>query len=352
MTKKLSLFFLAIVTTCIFPRFAASQTPGRTEARSQGLRASIEIGIELYSEGKWREAVLELRRVQGEAERAELRAEALYWISLAEIGAGEYETAVRDMEELEALPGVENRKEEIPYNKGRCFYYLGRYEEAMVLLKNYADVMDKGGDNRAKKYAAYYWIGECLYSLGWLDRAREVFSLIIQEYPQSAKYEAASYRIALINQKKVEAELLNILKWSHEESLKTMEEYQRRERSYDQAIIAYQKRIADMLKDTRLADLENSNAQYRRQLAEAEERIASLEASLHETQAGINALKEASRHDREVSVGAVQPSVQTGALSEKSARLAASRAAALELQNTLIKELDASGAERAEERNR
>jgi TolA-binding protein len=347
MTKKRYLLFLAIVTVCVFPRFAASQTPGR----SQGLEASIGAGIELYGEGKWREAVLELRRVQGEAESAELRAEALYWVSLAGIGAGEYETAVRDMEELEKLPGAENRKEEIPYNKGRCFYYLGRYEEAMVLLKNYADARDEDGEgNRAKKYAAYYWIGECLYSLGWLDRAREVFSLIIQEYPQSVKYEAASYRIALINQKKVEAELLNILKWSHEESLKTMEEYQRRERSYDQAIIAYQKRIADILKDTRLADLERSNAQYIRQLAEAEKRIASLEASLRETQADLNALQETSRRDREVTSG-VQPAPLTGALPEKIARLMASRAAALELQSILAGELNASETG-TEERNR
>jgi len=81
----------------------------------------------------------------------------------------------------------------------------------------------------------------------------------------------------------VETELLSLLKWSHEESLKTMEEYQRRERSYDQALIAYQKRIADMLKNTRLADLENANAEYQKQLASAQERIKSLERRLWET---------------------------------------------------------------------
>ncbi|MDR2052305.1 MAG: hypothetical protein LBP80_02745, partial [Treponema sp.] len=87
---------------------------------------------------------------------------------------------------------------------------------------------------------------------------------------------------ALINQKKIEVELLSILKWTHEESLKTVEEYQRRERTYDQAIIAYQKKIAEMLRDSHLAELEASNADYRRRLIEAQARISALEQRLEE----------------------------------------------------------------------
>jgi TolA-binding protein len=255
-----------------FPAPPASQV----SARLQG-------GIKLYGEGKWREAVIELRRAQAEALSPEERAEALYWIGLAELSAGEYEAALRDMDELNRAAPSSPRRAELPYHKGRAYYYLGRYDEAVVLLKDYADRVGEGEDSR--KSAALYWIGECLYALGQLDRARDIFILITEQYPQSAKFEASSYRIDLINQKKIEMELLALLKWSHEESLRTMEEYQRRERSYDQALIAYQKRIADMLKDTRLADLENANANYRKQLAEAEERIRGLEAGLAERSA-------------------------------------------------------------------
>jgi TolA-binding protein len=148
----------------------------------------------------------------------------------------------------------------------------------MVLLKDYLSRLGEHEDSR--KSAALYWIGECLFSLGQLDKAQEIFTLITDQYPHSAKFEASSYRLGLINQKKIEIELLALLRWSHEESLKTMEEYQRRERTYDQALTAYQKRVADMLKDTRLADLESANAEYRKQLAEAEERIISLEENL------------------------------------------------------------------------
>jgi TolA-binding protein len=200
-------------------------------------------------------------------------------------------------------------------------FFLGNYDEAVILLKNYADSIPGtpetlSSQDSARKSAALYWVGECLYSMGLLDRAGETFLLITQSYPQSAKYEAASYRLALINQKKVETELLGLLKWSHEESLKTMEEYERREHSYDQALIAYQKRIADILKDTRLADLERSNAQYREQLAAAEERIKILEETV--------------RQNQDFSSRSLSPGE----------RLRAVRASALEIRDHLIRELN------------
>jgi TolA-binding protein len=250
-------------------------------------------GLEFYQQGRWREAITELRRSQTEAVDPELKAEALYWISLSEISAKDYVGAVRDMDQLEITAPDSKRLREIPYHKGRALYYLGRYEESLLLLKLYADSLGgaslppAGSEGAARKSAALYWIGECLYAMGQLDYARDVFTIVTQDYPRSAKFEASSYRLALIHQKKIEEELLNLLKWSHEESLKAIEEYQRRERSYDQALIAYQKRIAELLKDSRLEDLDSSNAQYRRQLLEAEERVNLLEEELQRYRAGM-----------------------------------------------------------------
>jgi TolA-binding protein len=257
----------------------AGPAPGYTRLRR---------GLEFYQQSRWREAVMEFRRSQEEALDPELKAEALYWIALAEISARDYAGAVQDLDELERIAPESIRLREVPYHKGRALYHLGRYEEALLLLKLYADgigrdsLLPAGSEAAARKSAALYWMGECLYAMGQLDYAREIFSIVTQDYPRSAKFEASSYRLALIHQKKIEEELLNLLKWSHEESLKAIEEYQRRERSYDQALIAYQKRIAELLKDTRLEDLDSSNAQYRRQLIEAEERIRRLETELLE----------------------------------------------------------------------
>jgi TolA-binding protein len=239
--KGLLLLFVVIMVFSVQPAFG------------QNFQSRLQNGIKLYGESRWREAAAELRRAEAEAPDAEQRGEALYWTGLAELSAFEFEACIKDFEELERISPGDKRVSQTAYHKGRALYYLGRYDEAIALLKKYAE--QAGDENR--KAAAFYWIGECLYSMGQFEAARDIFTLILEEYSSSAKYEAASYRVALINQKKIETELLALLKWSHEESLKTMEEYQRRERSYDQALIAYQKRIADLLKNTASADIKD-----------------------------------------------------------------------------------------------
>jgi TolA-binding protein len=252
--------------------------------RSPGDLSRLTTGIDLFSQGKWHEAVLELRRFQVEAPSGELQAEALFWISVAQVSAGEYEQALRNMDVLEETDPNNQRIKELLYHRGRALYFLERYDEAILLLKLYADAIPEPNSSlnkadMARRAAAFYWIGECLFSMGQLDRAGDIFRYITEEYPGSPKFEASIYRLALIDQKKVEIELLALLRWSHEESLRNMEEYRRRESSYDQALNAYQKRIADILKDSRMQDLENENARYREQLQSAEERIRSLENS-------------------------------------------------------------------------
>ncbi|MDR1353728.1 MAG: tetratricopeptide repeat protein [Treponema sp.] len=246
-------------------------------------QARLQYGVSLYGRGFWPEAAAELRQAYSETNDPVIKADALYWIAITELASANYDNSIRAMDELERVSPANIKYAELPYHRGRVYYYMGRFDEAISLFRRYIDsiAVDVPGES-ARKPAAFYWMGECLYSLGQLDKAQDIFSLIVEQYPQSVKYEASSYRLALINQKKIEVELLSILKWTHEESLKTEEEYQRRERTYDQAIIAYQKKIAEMLRDSYLAELEASNADYRQRLAEAQARITALERRLEE----------------------------------------------------------------------
>jgi TolA-binding protein len=277
-------------------------------SQSQGVTKRIQRGIGLYGEKRWKESAVELRGAFQEAPGISQKVEALFWLSQAELASGDYEAALNDMNRLEELDPTNRRVLEALYQKGRALFYLNRYDEALALLTIYADTIPDTPEesapagtaqrNAARKAAALYWIGECLYAQGHLDEAGDVFLRVAQQYPQSAKYEASAYRVALIKQKKVETELLSLLKWSHEEALKNVEDFQRRERSYDQALIAYQKRIADMVK-TETA-LENENAQYQQQVAQAEEKITGLETDLQTTQSSLEELREQRTQDPRV----------------------------------------------------
>ncbi|MDR2792528.1 MAG: tetratricopeptide repeat protein [Treponema sp.] len=237
------LFLFSALLLAAGPAF--SQTDAPATGSSTAFYTSFQRGITLYGEGKWLDAAAYFRKAQEAAATDDERAEAVYWLCFAEESGGDFEGAVRDLDVLERIPGGAARKEEIPYLRGRAFYSLGRYNEAIVLLKGYADHISADSANGiARKSAALYWTGESLFALGQFDKAQDVFFVIAQQYPQSVKYEASVYRIALIYEKKVGQKLLDILKQTHEESLKTIEEYQRRESIYTQALVAYQKRIA------------------------------------------------------------------------------------------------------------
>ncbi|MDR0556861.1 MAG: tetratricopeptide repeat protein [Treponema sp.] len=260
-TRKPSFLFIVFL---LADGVAFSQTGGQSEvlaAPYTAFSSTFQQGIALYGQGEWIDAAVKFREAQGVAATGDERAEAVYWLCLAEESGGDFESAIRSLDVLEQTNGGASRKMEIPYLKGRAFYSLGRYDEAIVLLKGYADRMPANSVAAiAQKSAALYWTGECLFALGQLDAAQDVFFMIVRQYPQSVKYEASVYRIALVYQKKVEQELLELLRQSHEEFLKTIEEHQRRERSYAQALIVYQKRIAALEASLREAGIDASAA--------------------------------------------------------------------------------------------
>jgi tetratricopeptide (TPR) repeat protein len=199
----------------------------------------LQNGLKLYGAGFFAEAAAEFRAI--ESSSAEYH-ESLYWAALAEMSRGNYRESLSFFETLERDDPANRHAGEIPYHKGRLYFYLGRYDEAIITLSGYSETQS---DNM-RRAAAMYWAGESLYAMGQLDKAETVFSGIIERYPASVKRDAALYRMELIKQKKVEAELLSLLKWNREESLKTLEEYRRRETVYDQTLAAYQKRLTEL----------------------------------------------------------------------------------------------------------
>ena len=127
------------------------------------------------------------------------------------------------------------------YMKGSILFKQGDMDNAILVAEDF--IARYPGSQFVPN--AYFLIGECLYNKGQFDRAEEFYRVIMDRYPSSAKIEAAQFRASLIGFKKRESELLKLLKWSYEDSLQAIEEYKRRESTYEQAITAYQKKIAE-----------------------------------------------------------------------------------------------------------
>jgi hypothetical protein len=103
-----------------------------------------------------------------------------------------------------------------------------------------------------------------------------------------------------------------------------MEDYQTREKTYDQAITAYQQRITELL-----AAEGGGSGEYQDQLASAAIRIAALEASLDDANAAL------------LEQGSVPVPDQGRPLTdtERALRILELKAAALSVSNTLNKKL-------------
>jgi tetratricopeptide (TPR) repeat protein len=268
-TLRYAALFILIVCVPIGGVYAQLWQQGINEGNATSF-AMINRGIELYGNGQWGNAIIQLRRAQQGNIGPVARAEAQFWIAMAAFAAGDYEEALHDFDEINRIDPVNVRCAEVPYHKGRAYYYLKRYEDAIRLFSSYIDSIRvdgryangirTGGWNESglysdtegdynRKSSAIYWMGECFYSMDDMTRSEELFNIVIKEYPKSYKFEPATNRLALIRQKKIEGALLDILRTVP--SVSTIEEdtatTPESKKTTEEAILEYQRRIAPYL---------------------------------------------------------------------------------------------------------
>ncbi|MBB6478802.1 tetratricopeptide repeat protein [Spirochaeta isovalerica] len=225
--KILFLFFLTIVTFSIFP--------------SEEDRILFEKGKTYYGNGKYLEALYFFNELIDSGSE-QYAGDAWFWTAKSYMAAGELEDAKNSLEFFLLNYPRNNNYSEGYYYKGRLLFLEKDYDKSVDLFNRFI---------RSSPFSpfvsnAYYWIGECLYNTGNFDEALAMFKKVVSDYPASYKFEASNYKISLIDFRFREEELLQLIRWSHEESLKELEEYRNREKNYLQTIKAYQERIIDM----------------------------------------------------------------------------------------------------------
>jgi TolA-binding protein len=256
----------------------------------------VEQGLKYFEKADFNAALSVFQGIILDAKAKARHPEAVYWSALSYVGLKDYENADRSIGMFLASYTTSRLLPDAQYQQGRIAFLRQDYERA---LKDFQVFIDANPTSDLYS-SALFWAAECMFQLGRLEQAERVFLSVVRDYPVSVKKEAANYRLGLIDLKYREEELLKLLKWSHEESLRIIEEYQRREKTYEQAINAYQKQLSgqkatispDQIDKT--AELEANLALAQTQAAKNEAEMRRLQTALSEAQARLDeALKRA-----------------------------------------------------------
>jgi len=241
MSHKRRIFAVILTILILSPAFLSAQEEETIFVRR------FQNGAQFYNLSRFQEAAIEFRRAQENAANLDDWSRALYWVILSQMAYSNYGSALMDMEELERRAPSSPYTRDMVYHRARLYYEQGYFEDALILFNKYNSLTtDSDRESAERRAAAFFWMGECLYSLSEFEEAEKFYAWVIGRYPDSPKVEASAYRLDLIKQKKIEIELLALLQWSHEESLRTSEEFQRTIRTYEHTLNLYQRRIAEL----------------------------------------------------------------------------------------------------------
>lgn len=233
-------------------------------------------GLEQFNNGRYGEALDSFQAVLSDPSLAGQYGDAYFWIVKTQLALGRNADAEKTVEFFLMNYPKHQGYPEILYQKGRLLNLQEDYNGAIQVLYSFLEKYP--GHPFAGN--SYYWIGESLYAMGQFGDALKVFSIIVNKYPDSFKIDAAKYRISLIELKFREQELLKFLKWSHEETLKTLEEYKIREKTYEQALAVYQKKIseyADKGTEQKIQDLTMDLQEREKEIIALEDKVSARE---------------------------------------------------------------------------
>ncbi|MBN2737878.1 MAG: tetratricopeptide repeat protein [Spirochaetales bacterium] len=244
-------------------------------------------GIDLFKRGLYNEAIVSFRGIIVDPNLTSMRGDAHFWIAKSNMAAEQLNEAETNLEYfLQNFKNNSNYSEGL-YQKGRLLFLQQEYENSIQVLQSFINQYS----NSVFISNAYFWIGEGLYVLGNFSEAQAIFRKIIEEYPNSFKYESAKYRLSLIEFKKRENELLKLLKWSHLESLETLEDFKTRESTYEQALSLLQKKLAIAGQSTS-PSLSADTTQYQTTINQQESQIESLKKQITALESQIAALNQ------------------------------------------------------------
>jgi len=286
----------------------------------------LAAGLSAFEEGNLERAV-GLFDAAIEAPGSAYDGHALYWKGRTYLALGRLREAADTFDQFVNTYSEHPYLEESQYQRARVFYLDNQYEAAIQSLARFLELYPESEFSAN----ALFWTAESLLALGRLDEAERLFREVTVNYPTSFRFEAAQYRLEILELKRRENELLTLLQWSHEEYLQALELYDQREREYREALRTYRSRIAgggSEEVEATISELNSEIARLERRVADQQQEINSLLARLR--QAGVEADRTEPR-----TADAEEASAGDAELREALRQL---RTQALELQEALLEE--------------
>jgi len=232
---------------------------------AEAIQPLLAQGRDSYNKGDYLGALTQFQRLAADPQ-ARTRPEPYLWLAKTYFAILDTKNASLNLDYYLANFPQDPGRPDAVYLQARILYSDGDYSHAIVAFGQYLDLAPSG-DQTAN---ALYWMAESSFSLGHYPEASSLYSKVIQGYPSSFKVEASRYRLSVIYLRHREEELLKLLQWSHTEAINSAEEFQRREKAYQQSLVAYQKRILELQTSdlgAKLAALEESVRQKDVQIA-------------------------------------------------------------------------------------
>lgn len=249
----------------------------------------IQGGIDAFRRSDYTSAILRFREALLDASDSDVEADAYFWLAKSAMALNRLGEAERNLEYyIQNFPDHEFAVE-ARYQRGRLLYLQDDYQAAIQALAQFVEA------NADSPFVAnaFYWSGESLFKLGRLEEAREIFETVVRDYPSSFRVEAARYRVAIIDLSFRERELLNMLQWSHEEYLQTLDEFGRREQAYRDAIASYRQRLQNAASE----DFREEIVRLTTQVRTLQETVRSREAEIRRLEEQVETLQRAAADD-------------------------------------------------------
>lgn len=226
--------------------------------------AALISGYEAYRDGDWKSATMFFKKafIDSSKENPENR----YMLIMSQMYSGNFSGAIVDCNDFTETYSDSKMFPYVQFQRGRALYNLGQADGAVLAL---SDFCHQNPENELYP-SALYLIAECFYEDYSYEEAKKLYETIVKDYPDCDRVDDALFKLDTLEQKDREQKLLYLLKVTGEEYLSSKEDYERQLKQYQ---------TEDLIV-------------LRKQLNEANERIAQLEKAASDSLAQAQAAQD------------------------------------------------------------